>query len=277
MSDDELDAVFEEHFKCKKKHEEVNSDVEEHDVSFDGEGGEAETTPSETNPDSEEEDEEEVEEEVADDTIGTVRIKTDDFSKTFSVNISHGEILCALYNLIAQYDESDNDYYFIRDVYDAYFLMQGWCTGKIYKQSYVVEDENVALSGERQEMFEIILTESEKLAIEKMRENYAELVEFKEKYDLDVARSAKQSALNADDYSDIAGTEAFENLVKNIDSYSVEELCEKADRMLGEFYKQNKKNFNFDVGSADKQRSVSINLNAKPSKKRKAYAGLFDE
>ena len=108
------------------------------------------------------------------------------FTKTFTVELSHDDIRWALYNLIAQYDEEDNDYYGIRAVYDNYFIMCGWVNNKLYKVGYSVDGENVSLEGERQEVFELIVTESEKIAIEKMREDYAaleakynELVQFK--------------------------------------------------------------------------------------------------
>ena len=89
------------------------------------------------------------------------------FTKTFTVELSHDDIRWALYNLIAQYDEEDNDYYGIRAVYDNYFIMYGWCNNKLYKVGYTVDGENVSLEGERQEVFELIVTESEKIAIEK--------------------------------------------------------------------------------------------------------------
>ena len=68
------------------------------------------------------------------------------FTKTFTIELSHDDIRYALYNLIAQYEEEDNEWYGIRSVYDSYFYMQGWCNNKLYKVGYEVDGENVGVS-----------------------------------------------------------------------------------------------------------------------------------
>lgn len=203
------------------------------------------------------------------------------FTKSFSVELSHGDIQYALYNLIGQFDETDGDWYYIRDVYDNYFYMQGWCNNKIYKLGYSIDGENVSLEGERQEVFEIIVTESEKLAIDKMREDYAvleakynELKEFKEQYDAAQIKAEKYSVLNSVEYVEIQDSDEFKALIAEMDKYSVEELKIKADLL---FAASMKKKFSFEAKNEEKTHSVSVNLNAKPNKKKQAYAGLFDE
>lgn len=202
------------------------------------------------------------------------------FTKTFAVELSHGEIQYALYNLIAPFDEEDNEWYYIRDVYDNYFYMQGWCNNKLYKVSYAVDGENVVLEGERQEVFELIVTESEKMAIEKMRDNYAALEAeynalkaFKDNYDASQLKAEKMAVLESAEYADIKESEEFKALVSEIDNYSIDELKVKADLL---FAASMKKKFNFEVKTESKPHSVGVDFNAKPNKKKQAYAGLFD-
>lgn len=201
------------------------------------------------------------------------------FTKTFTVELSHDDIRWALYNLIAQYDEEDNDYYGIRAVYDNYFIMCGWVNNKLYKVGYTVDGENVSLEGERQEVFELIVTESEKIAIEKMRENYAELEEkynalkeFKDNYDASQLKAEKMTVLESVEYADIKESDEFKALISEMDNYSVDELKVKADLL---FAASMKKKFNFEIETVKKPHSVGIEINAEPNKKKQAYAGLF--
>lgn len=203
------------------------------------------------------------------------------FTKNFAVELSHEDVRYALYNLIGQFDELDNDYYYIRNVYDNYFYMQGWYNNKIYKVGYSIDGENVALDGDRQEMFELIVSESEKMAIEKMREDYAaleskynELRAFKDNYDASVLKAEKEAILESAEYAEITDSDEFKALVSEMDKYSVEEIKVKADLL---FAASMKKKFSFEVNKLEKKRSVGINFNEKPDVKKEAYSGLFSE
>ena len=197
----------------------------------------------------------------------------ENFTKTFSVQISHEETAYALYNLITKYEEEDNDYYFIKNVYDNYFYMQGWYNNKIYKVGYSIDGQNVSLEGERQEMFEIIVSESEKLSIEKMREEYDALKAFKENYDIEKLNAEKKAILDADEYSAICDTEEFKTLYSQMDNYSIDELKVKADLIFADVAK---KQFALDNGS--KKASVSVKLDATASEnKKKPYGDLFED
>lgn len=197
------------------------------------------------------------------------------FTKIFTVELSHDDIRYALYNLISQYDEEDNEYYSIRSVYDNYFIMYGWCNNKLYKVGYSVDGENVSLEGERQEVFELIVTESEKIAIEKMRENYDSLVKYKEDTEA-AALQAKKDAVFADEkYANVVNTKSFKKLVENSKDYSVEECIQKADEILDDF---SSFAVNFAATEeAQKPKALGLNFNAKPSKKKSAYGGLFEK
>ena len=255
-----------------------NTIVEE---TFEEETAEVEVEEVETTEETHSEEEITVEETSAseeDDNNQDESVEEEKFTKSFTVELSHGDIQYALYNLIGQYDEEDGDWYHIRDVYDNYFYMQGWFTNKIYKLGYSVDGENVALEGDRQEMFELIVSESEKMAVEKMREDYAsleakynELKSFKEQYDAAQVKAEKDAVFASAEYDEIRESDEFKHLVNESEQYAVDELKVKADLL---FAASMKKKFSFEA-KPEKKHSVSMNFNAEPDKKKQAYGGLF--
>ena len=203
------------------------------------------------------------------------------FTKTFTVELSHDDIRYALYNLISVYDEEDDDYYGIRAVYDNYFIMYGWCSGKLYKVGYSVDGENVSLEGERQEVFEMILTESEKLAIEKMREDYSaleaqynELKAFKDNYDAAELKDKKDAILGKEEYSILADNEAFNTLKADADKFSIEEVEAKAKAIFADHVIETG---TFSAKSEKKtSKTIGFNFNKKETK-RSPYGNLFNK
>jgi hypothetical protein len=196
------------------------------------------------------------------------------FTKIFTVELSHDDIRWALYNLIAQYDEEDNDYYGIRAVYDNYFIMCGWVNNKLYKVGYSVDGENVSLEGERQEVFELIVTESEKIAIEKMRENYDALVQFKNDTEAAQLQAKKDAIFSNEKYAKVVNTKAFKKLMDNSADYSVEECSQKADEILDDFSTYA---VNFAATEeVNKPKTIGFSVETKNTKKKKAYGKLFD-
>ena len=200
---------------------------------------------------------------------------------TVSFEISHEDTRSALFNLLGAYEEQDAEWYWITNVYDDYFVYENWSGDKLYKQSYTVDGDDVAFSGDRQEVFKMIVTESEKLAIEKMREDYSaleakynELKEFKEQYDADKLKAEKAAIFESEEYAEINDTEEFKALVNDADRYSVDELRVECDLL---FAASMKKKFNFESEAHQKNHSVGIKIDKKPDKKKQAYAGLFDE
>ena len=222
---------------------------------------------TETEETSASEDGDEVQEEIVDDPT------EEKFTKTFTVELSHEDIHCALYNLIGQYEEEDNEYYYIRNVYDNYFIMHGWCNNKLYKVGYAIDGENVSLDGDRQEVFELIVTESERMAIEKMRDNYDALVQYK--IDAEAAQlQAKKDVVFADSkYENVVNTKAFQKLIENSKDYSVEECMSKADEILDDFSTYA---VNFaSVEETNKPKTLGFSVEVKNTKKKKAYGKLF--
>lgn len=271
MSDEELDIAFED-FKCrKKKCEEEEQDTDSEDFKCRKKKCDDEDSDGD---DSEEEDDNDEEDDAGDDES---KKNSENFVKNFKVEISHEDIRYALYNLIAEYEESDNEWYGIYAVYDDYFVMQGWCNGKFYKQGYSVDGENVSLDGERTELFQMLLTESEKLAVDKLRGDYAELEAkynelktFKDNYDAAEIKAKKDSIFADEAYNDIRESDDFKSLMNDAEKYSVEEIQNKCDLLFA----ANEKKIKF-AANKNKPHSISFNFSKKEDKKTSAYGNLF--
>lgn len=279
MTDEELNAAF-ENFKCKNEECDETFDEDEPTTDIDNtdtpatEGNEA-SEPQDNEGGEDDEGSESTEDEAPeDDNVSDKKRRNEEvFVKTFKVEVSHEDISNALYRLLGEYDELDNDWYYIRNVYDNHFLMQAWCSGKLYKQGYKVDEEgNVSFEGERQEMFELIVSESEKIAIDKMREDYAALKQFKEDFEAAENKAAKDAIFANDIYNDIRESDEFKALVANADKYSVEELQDKCDLLFA----ANAKQARFSLVFNETPHALGVNLK-KSNKKTQAYSGLFDE
>ena len=250
MSDEELEAKFAEMF------DDGNSDNgESGEPSNDGEG----------------------------DNVGTSDSNgTEGESQTFkkivrTYEISHEDLRYALYNLLAPYEEADNDYYYISNVFDSYFVYEGWCTDKIYRQGYTKDEDNVTFDGERIELFRELLTASEKAELESMRSNYAELKAFKENVEKNELHSKKESLLADEKYSVLSDNEAFTELKKNMDNYSIDDLETKAKVIFADYVSS------VGVFSAkpetpkSKVLYMSNSNSEKESKKKTPYGGIFEK
>lgn len=285
MSNEELDVAFEE-FKNKKYADDEGgagsdaSDGSETDPgTSEGEGTDptdAEPTdPQPTDPEPTEDEDSEDEDDSSDDDES--KKKFDNFVKTFKIEISHEDIRYALYNLLGEYEENDNEWYGIYSVYDDYFIMQGWCSGRFYKQGYSIDGDNVSLDGERTELFQMLLTESEKMAVDKLRDNYAELEAkynelktFKDNYDTAEIKAKKDEIFANEVYDGIRESDEFKTLVNDAEKYSVEEIQDKCDLLFA----ANEKKIKF-AAKDKKSHSISFNFNKKEDKKVSAYGNLF--
>lgn len=211
MSDEELDNKFAEVFGEDESESESDSVVVENSDEV------VETEATEEEFETTEDVETVVENEV--------------FTRTYE--LSHDDIRCALYALLVPYEETDNTYYYISEVFDNYFVYEAWCNGgAIYGQDYIKDDENVSFDGERYELFRELLTASEKAELEAMRSNYAVISEKLKVYEDAEIEAKKVELLNADDYASIRANEVFAELVEDHANISYEELQSKCDKIL---------------------------------------------
>ena len=267
LSDEDLEAKFvevygdAEEFKKKKKCSDENEDESE-DEDFAGYGKKKKKC-------SDEDDEKSNDEDFADCGKKKKRCTVNVESNTVEFELSHDDIRMALYGLLKSTCD-ENSYVWVCEVYDNYFIYQKETYGdegydyKYYKQSYSKNEDNVELSGDPVEVFSTFVTESEKTALDMIRSQYDELKAFKENVQ-------KDAILESAEYAEIKDSEEFKALVADAEKYSVDELKVKADLI---FAAAMKKKFNFEAKLEKK--SVGINFNTKPNKKKTAYAGLFD-
>ena len=239
LSDEELEARFEEVFS-----EANEGETEPATTDNEGEGGE-----------------------------GVEGGENSNFSKTFE--LSHDDIRCGLYTLLAPYEESDQEWYYIQSVYDGYFVYRSYgIEGKIFKQGYKVEGDNMAFEGERIELFEELLTASEKAELTAMRENYSLLAKFKEEADASAIKAEKDAIFNSEKYSVLEGEKAFSDLKANAEKYSVEEI-EKECKVIFAEYVMNVGQFSAKTKEKQKAR-IGVNITHEESKPADEYNGLFD-
>ena len=274
LSDEDLEAKFvevygdAEEFKKKKKCSEENED-ESADEDFAGCGKKKKKC-------SDEEDGSE-EEDFAGCGKKKKRCAVNTENSTVEFELSHDDIRMALYGLLeSTWDE--NSYAWVCEVYDTYFIYQKETYGddgyeyKYYKQGYSKNEDNVELSGDPVEVFSTFVTESEKTALDMIRSQYEELKAFKDQYDAAQTKAQKDEILESAEYAEIKDSEEFKALVADAEKYSVDELKVKADLI---FAAAMKKKFNFEA--KPEKKSVGINFNAEPDKKKQAYSGLFDD
>ena len=230
IPDEELDAKFDELFgETESESENTSVVVENSDETEEVEESE-ETIAVEESETTEEESE-------TTDVVESV-VENEVFTRIFE--LSHDDIRCALYALLVPYEEADNTYYYISEVFDDYFVYESWCGGTIYGQGYVKDDETVYFEGERYELFRELLTASEKAELESMRSNYAAISEKLKVYENAEIEAKKTELLNADDYASIRDSEVFVELVKDHANISFEDLQAKCDKILLDAVKSGK-------------------------------------
>ena len=252
LSDDELSAKFEEVFgKCgdddkKEKCEEdpdSKSDEDTNEPSEDSTDGEPSNEDVEPDNPNDKDDDTLKEDNACGGGSGSKKKKNNSQNETVTrtYELSHDDIRCALYNLLALYEEADDDYYWIMEVFDTYFVYQG-CTGKVYGQKYSKDDENIAFDGERYELYLEYLTESEKAELETMRSNYSVISEKLAKYEEAEELADKMTVFSDEAYANYLETDEFKSLMKEetLKKFTKEELAEKADAALGKVIKTTK-------------------------------------
>lgn len=274
MSDDELIEAFAKAFDEADSTDDGSEGADTpsgSETTTDG-NEEGENNPTEQNPD---------ESEKGDTTEDETPFIDDDEPKkkannalTRTFEISHDDIRYALYNLLSSYEDADNEWYYITGVYDSYFVYESWDGGKIYGQKYTKDNDNVALDGERYSLHKTYLTDSEYAEIESMRSNYAELKAFKENVEKNELHSKKESLLVDEKYSVLSDNEAFMELKKNMDNYSLDDLETKAKVIFADYVSSVG---NFSLNSSNKNKSHSMQLFGDPTTRRNSRSGRYGD
>lgn len=191
------------------------------------------------------------------------------FSKTFE--LSHDDIRCGLYALLAPFEETDNDWYWISNVYDDHFVYEGWFDQThIFDQKYTRDGDNIAFEGDRIHMNKELLTDNELAQLNAMRSNYEELQSKLQKYE---DEPKKIEILESSDYALISDNEEFKALKdeKTHFDMSVDELTAKCNEILLNAAKAGTVNFD---AKEEKKASFKVLPTDKPAKAGR-YGGLF--
>lgn len=199
--------------------------------------------------------------------------EVDGETKKFAVSLQ--EKIYAIQDLVnATYAEADNTYYGV-SVYEDYVVMCDYWSGRYYKQSYTSENDNYSLTGDRVEVYAEFVTSDEQKELDAMRSNYASLKEFKETAEKNELHAKREEILNSEKYEAVSDTEAFKELVKNMDNYSLEELDKEAKIIFADNF--NMETFAAHTEKAQKNSTVKVFANVNKSKKDSRYGNLFSK
>lgn len=277
MSEEELEAKFEELFGEAEAQEDPNSEEEtEETTEVTEEVVEVEVTEEveEADPEVVEEFSEEPAEEAVI-VIPTYSITlADGVAHTFELSLS--DIIYALSDLVnATYSEQDNCWYSV-SVYDDHLVMVDWWTGKAYKQSYKRENDNFSLMGDRVEVFSNWLTADEESALEEMRANYTLIQGQLENYQKAEEKAHKENLMKSVDYSSISDKEDFvqlnDKVVAGTDNFTFDELKQECDQMLLNYAKSG--SLTFATAETQKKPVSRIGLLTEKPKKKGPYGSL---
>lgn len=199
----------------------------------------------------------------------------DKFVKTFE--LSHEDIRCGLYALLANIETEKDDDYFIDAVYDTCFDYISWRSNTVYRQKYTKDGENVAFEGDPYEIFVEKLTADEKTALDTMRSNYesmqtevTSLRDYKAKIEAEFALAEKQEIIDkwTENLKDSA---EFATLKDKLNEYSKEDL----ERECKCIFADAKASFTFSAKPKD-DGVVRIPIVEKDSVPSSPYGDLFD-
>ena len=198
-----------------------------------------------------------------------------DETKTYAVSLD--EKISAIHCLVNDtYAEADNTYYGV-SVYDSYVIMQDWCSGRYFKQSYMDENDTYTLTGDRVEVYAEFVTKDELNELNDMRSNYSTVVNELNQYKYNEEFADKMTVFEEEAYTDYLETDEFKALMskETVDKYSKEELAEKADATLGKFVKSTK-TFSYTENKTKKPiASVKVFSDVNKTRKPSRYGDLF--
>lgn len=198
-----------------------------------------------------------------------------DETKTYAVSLD--EKISAIHCLVNDtYAEADNTYYGV-SVYDSYVIMQDWCSGRYFKQSYMDENDTYTLTGDRVEVYAEFVTKDELNELNDMRSNYSTVVNELNQYKYNEEFADKMTVFEDEAYTDYLETDEFKALMskETVDKYSKEKLAEKADATLGKIVKSTK-TFSYTENKTKKSiASVKVFSDVNKTRKPSRYGDLF--
>lgn len=219
---------------------------------------------------------EEVIENPVEEEVTAEETSTEEFSESeiepliCSFRISHDDTRYGLQSLLnAMCDESH--FYSVLAVYDKYFYYCDYFSGDAFKQAYKIRKDVVSFSGDPEPVFTEFVTQAEKDELEKLRKDYAALVEFKANTEANQLQAQKDAIFAKEKFASIVETKLFKKLVENSKEYSVEECEQRANEILEDC---NSFAANFSVNESNSPKTLGINFNKKESKKG-PYGNLF--
>lgn len=243
LSDEELDAAFAEAFEEASEpenHEPQNGEPQGENVEF----------------------------------SVTYKGETKTFSKSLNEKIKE---ITELVN--ATYGREDDAYYDC-EIFDETktILFHDWWNNKHFRQKYGTKDGNLALKGERTEVFVRYLSEEELEALDGLQSKFDALTKDFESASKELSlykeEPDKLELLNSPDYSSIKKSAEFEDLSKreNYFSLSKEELEGKLDGILLTYSKQKGKE-----QSDDDEPDIGIKMfgTKKETKGQGRYGSMF--
>lgn len=194
-------------------------------------------------------------------------------------SVSHEDIKYALYNLLSAIESNENDWYYITNVYDDYFVYENWDGNKIFGQKYSVKDDSVLFDGDRYVLHKEYLTDSEYAELNDMRSNYAVISEKLSKYEEAESIADKMTVFEDPAYANYLESNEFKNLMTEdtVKKFTKDELAEKADAALGKLVKTTK---NFSFGETDekpvqKKNKVSVFSDFDTAENQDVYGDYF--
>ena len=287
---DSLDRFTFAHQTNKNEGKE-ESPLDKENKNFEGETQEEQTSAEETETTEEQTEETETEQTETSETKETTEQteETEEATEQFGLtrdfdeagnaivkfSISHEDIRSALYTLIGQFEELDNDYYMINNVYDDKFVMQGWFTGNLWGCKYNKDGDNVALDGERYRLYAEYVTETEKAELDSMRANYSSIQDKLQKYEAAENAAKVKELLESKDYAGIADTEEFAEIAKNSADAKFEDVKQKCDELLLTYAKAGKLSFAAAGSEPPKKTTPKTPLPSKSNRRKGRYGSLF--
>ena len=275
-------VLMEELQKCLREYNKENSDEKGGNVNMENEEIMETTVDEEVIAETMEEvveeivDEETTEEVVEDESTDEETIE--EFSENeplvCSFRISHDDTRYGIQSLLNAMCD-DSHFYSVLAVYDKYFYYCDYFSGDAFKQAYKVRKDVVSFNGDPEPVFTEFVTQAERDELEKLRKDYVELKEFKDNYDATELKAQKDAVFAREEYSVLADDDAFKELIADAEKYSVDELEIKADVIFAKFVKASGEYST--KNESNKPNTLGFNFNAKPSKKKTAYGGLFDK